>query len=138
MNDKTNHRDGNAGISDIERRPGMSERNMQIEEKKIDDVSVEKAIGKIPQDAGEQQGERNIAPNVHRPPTNQQQHDKEEGKARDHHKKCIVVLEGAKSRARVRDVNQIEEPGDDSAVLIGFDEPKHTRLRQLIERVERQ
>ncbi len=57
MNDKTNHRDGNAGISDIERRPGMSKRNMQIEEKKIDNMSVEKAVGKIPQNAGEQQGE---------------------------------------------------------------------------------
>jgi len=64
MNDKTNYRDGDAGISDIERRPGMSERNMQIEKKEIDNVSVEKAVGKIAEDAGEQQGERNITPDV--------------------------------------------------------------------------
>jgi len=57
MNDKTNHRDRNAGISDIERRPGMSKGNMQIEEKKIDNMSVEKAVGKISKNAGEQQGE---------------------------------------------------------------------------------
>jgi len=138
MNDKTNHRDGNAGISDIERRPGMSKRNMQIEEKKIDNMSVEKAVGKIPQNAGEQQGEGNIAPNIRRPTTDQQRHDKEQGKTRDRDKKCVVVLEGAKSRARVRDVHQIEEPGNDNARLIRFDEPKHTRLRQLIKRIERQ
>ena len=111
---------------------------MQIEEKKIDNMSVEKAVGKIPQNAGEQQGEGNIAPNIRRPTTDQQRHDKEQGKTRDRDKKCVVVLEGAKSCTRVGDVHQIEEPGDDNARLIRFDEPKHTRLRQLIKRIERQ
>ncbi len=57
MNDKTNYRDRDAGIGDIECRPGMSKRKMQIEEEKINNVSVEETIGQVPEDAGEKEGE---------------------------------------------------------------------------------
>ena len=41
---------------------GCSERNVQIEEQKIDHVTVEETIGQISKDAGQEQSERNIAP----------------------------------------------------------------------------
>ena len=53
MNNKQDHRNRDAGISDIEGGPGMRVADMQIEEKKIDHVPIKKTIGKITQDASE-------------------------------------------------------------------------------------
>src|SRR5437588_6880814 len=47
VNDETKDRDANTGIGDVKRRPRMSKRHMQIEEQKIDNVSVTKTIGQI-------------------------------------------------------------------------------------------
>ena len=56
--------DANAGVGHVKGRPGMRERNMQIEEQKIDDVTVEQTVGQISQDSGQEQGERNIAQRI--------------------------------------------------------------------------
>ena len=61
MDNKQNDRNGDAGIGDIERRPGMGESNMQIKQQKIDYVPVKKTISKISQHAGEQKRKRHIA-----------------------------------------------------------------------------
>ena len=50
---------------------------MQIEEKEIDDVSIKKAIGKISQDAGQQERQRDVAPNVSRTPSHEKDHNNE-------------------------------------------------------------
>ena len=47
---KTDHRDGDARIGDVEGRPWMRVRNVQIEKEKIDHVAMEQTIGKISQD----------------------------------------------------------------------------------------
>ena len=64
MNNKKHDGNGDAGIGDIEGRPGMGEPNMQIEKKKIDHVTVKKTIGEISQNAGKQKRKRHIAPNI--------------------------------------------------------------------------
>ena len=47
MNDETNNCHANAGVGHIKRRPGVRERNMQIEEQEIDDVTVDQTVGEI-------------------------------------------------------------------------------------------
>ena len=42
----------------------MRERDVQIEEQEIDHVTVKKTIGEISHDAGQEQGERNVAQRV--------------------------------------------------------------------------
>jgi len=64
MNNKKHDGNGDAGIGDIEGRPGMGEPNMQIEEKKIDHVPVKKTIGEISENSGEQKCQRRIAPKI--------------------------------------------------------------------------
>ena len=64
MNNKKHDGNGDAGIGDIEGRPGMGEPNMQIEKKKIDHVPVKKTIGKISKNSGEQKCQRRIAPKI--------------------------------------------------------------------------
>ena len=53
MNNKQHHRNRDAGVGDIECRPGMRIRDVQIEKEKIDHVPVKKTIGKISQDSRE-------------------------------------------------------------------------------------
>ena len=77
VNDKADDRNGDAGIGDVEGGPGMGEPNMQIEKKKIDYVPVKKTIGEISQNAGEQKGERHIAPKIRCPPPDQKRQDDE-------------------------------------------------------------
>ena len=51
--------------------------NVQVEEEKIDHVSIKKAIGKISQDAGEQKRQRDIARNIGcSPPDEENQNNK--------------------------------------------------------------
>ena len=60
MNDKTKNGNTDAGISDIECRPGMQKRgNMptEIEKKEIDHVPVKQAISQIAEHAREQKRE---------------------------------------------------------------------------------
>ena len=42
----------------------MRVRDVQIEEEKIDHVSIKKAIGKISHDARQQERKRDVAPNI--------------------------------------------------------------------------
>jgi len=53
VNQETTHGDANTGIGDIECRPGISQGNVEIEEKEIDHVTVDESIGQVPQDTGE-------------------------------------------------------------------------------------
>ena len=66
MNNKQHHRNRDAGIGNIESRPGMRIWDVQIEKKKIDHVPVKKAIGKISQDPREKKRQRNITPTIKR------------------------------------------------------------------------
>ena len=61
MDNKHDDRNGDAGIGDIECRPGMSEPNMQVKQQKIDHVPVKETISEISQHAGEQERKRYIA-----------------------------------------------------------------------------
>ena len=49
--------------------------NVQIEKKKIDHMSIKKAIGKISQDAGEQKRQRDVAPNIGRSSPEEENHE---------------------------------------------------------------
>src|SRR5205085_11834804 len=64
MNNEENDGDANAGIGDVEGRPGMGEGHVQIEEQKIDYVPVKQAIGEIPKHAPKQQRQGQVAPEV--------------------------------------------------------------------------
>jgi len=79
MNDEENHSNRDTRISDIECGPGMRVRNVQIEKKKIDHMSIKKAIGKISQDAGEQKRQRDVAPNIGRSSPEEENQNNEKG-----------------------------------------------------------
>jgi len=54
MNDETKHRDENARVRDVEGRSGMGERDVQIEEREIDHVTVKEPVGQVAHDSAEQ------------------------------------------------------------------------------------
>ncbi len=64
VNDKADYRNGDAGIGDIEGRPGICVANVQIKKEKINHMPIEKAIGEIAEDASKQKRERHIAPDI--------------------------------------------------------------------------
>jgi len=64
VNDEADDRNGDAGIGDIESRPGICVANVQIEKEKINHVPIEKAIRKVAQDASQKERQRYVAPNI--------------------------------------------------------------------------
>ena len=55
VDDEKHHRNRDAGVRHVKRRPGIGVLNVQIEKKKVDHVSVQEAIGEIPQNPSKQQ-----------------------------------------------------------------------------------
>ena len=68
MNDKEDDRDADTGISHVECRPRTRQWHMQIEQQKINHVSVKQAVSQISEHAGEQERQGQIAPEIPRPP----------------------------------------------------------------------
>jgi hypothetical protein len=64
VNDKAENRDTNAGVSHVEGWERIGERNVQIEEQEIDDMTVEQTVGEISHDAGQEQSQRNVTQRV--------------------------------------------------------------------------
>jgi len=116
----------------------MRVRDVQVEKEKIDYVPKEKTIGEISQDAGQQQRERYVAPNVSRTPSHEKDHNNEKRDRRNYDEKRIVVPERTKRCTGVRDVYQTKETGDQDPRLIRVDKPQDQLFRPLIERIERQ
>lgn len=112
--------------------------NVQIEEEKIDHVSIKKAIGKISHDASQQERERDVAPNIWWSPPQKKNQNNEKRDRRNYDEKRVVVSEGTKRRAGIRDVDQVEEIPDHNARFVGTNEPQDQLFCPLIERVERE
>jgi hypothetical protein len=138
MNNKQHYRNRDTRISDVEGWPGIRVGNVQIEEEKIDHMSIKKAIGKISQDASEKERKRNIAPNIWWSPPQEKKQNNEKCNRRNYDEESVVVPEGTKRRARVRHVDQVEEIGDHWTRFLRTNEPQDQVLGPLIERVERQ
>ena len=112
--------------------------NVQIEEEKIDHMSIKKAIGKISHDAGQQERQRDVAPNIWWPLSQKKNQNNEKRDRRNYDEESVVVSEGTKRRARVRDVDQVEETRDHNARFVGTNEPQDQLFCPLIERIERE
>jgi hypothetical protein len=112
--------------------------NVQIKKKKIDHVPVNKPIGEVSQNAGEQQCKRHISPNVSMAPSHEQRDNDHKRDYRNRDKEAIIVPKRAKRRTGVCDVYQVKETGDQNARLIWVNEPQDQLFRPLIERIERQ
>jgi len=110
---------------------------VQIEQEKIDYVPVKQAIGEITQNPSKQQCKREVAPRIGLAPSyeeNRHNHQRDDG---NHNEKSVIAPERSKGRARVCDVNQTEEIGDDNACLIRADQTQDQVLGQLIDCIER-
>ena len=116
----------------------MSVGDVQIEEQKVDHVSVEKPVGQISQNPGKQQSQRYIAPCIRRAAANEKANHEEQRDTRNYHEKSIVVFEGAKGGAGVGDIDEMKKTRHDSARFVGTDVRKDEMLGQLIERVKRE
>jgi len=138
MNYEAKHRECDAGIGHVKRRPWMRIGNVQVKKQEIDYVTVKKAIGEISQDPGKQQAKRNIAPRVRRAPANKQRDDKEQGDARNGHEKAVIIFEGAESGAGIGDIDEVKETGHHLLRLVRIDVLEDEVLGQLIQRVKRQ
>jgi hypothetical protein len=64
MHDEAADGDEDARIGHVEGRPGMSEWHVQIEEREVDDVTVEEAVGQVAHDSAKKKGERDIAQRI--------------------------------------------------------------------------
>ena len=112
-------------------------RNMQIEKEEIDHVAMNKAIGEIAQDAGQQKRQRHVSPKTTRMLPNEEGHNDEKCNRRNYDEEPVVSPERSKSCARVRHVNQTKEIRYYSERLIGVNEPQDDLFCPLIERVKR-
>lgn len=77
MDNEAKHGDTDAGVSHVERRPGMGQRDVQVEKQKVDHVAMHEPIGQVPENAGKQEREGNITPGVARMRTEQKGEDKD-------------------------------------------------------------
>ena len=66
VNDETKDCDADAGIGDVKSGKGIGETNMQIEVKKVDNMSVSHAVGQVTEDAGQQQTQSKATPGIGR------------------------------------------------------------------------
>jgi len=139
VNNKADHSDADAGVGDVEGGPRIGEANMQIEEKKICDVTVDDSIGEVAHDASEKQRQGEVAPGFWVTLFAQQS-----GKHRNHRdqrqddEKGIVVLEGTESCAGVGNVYEVEPAADNFKVRVRIDVSQDPIFCDLIERVEGQ
>jgi hypothetical protein len=94
VNDKGDDCDADAGIGDVEGWPRVGEANVQIEEKKIGDVTVDDSVGEVAHDASEKQREGEIAPGIWTTLFEQQngKHRNQSDKRQDN-EKGVVLLE---------------------------------------------
>jgi len=138
VDDEKHHRNGDAGVRDVKCRPRIGISDVQIEKQKIDHVSVQKAISQIPQNPGEQQREREVAPRIGLAVSDEQNRHDDQRDDGNYNEESIVAPEGSKRRAGIRNVNQTEKLPHDDARLIRADQPQDQVLRQLIQCVERQ
>ena len=97
MNDEADDRDADARIRHIKSRPGMRERNMQIEKQKIDYMTVHQAVGEISEHAGQQERQRKIAHKIPRTPAQQQSGDKQKRGAGKDDKKVLLFRNDPKA-----------------------------------------
>ena len=132
------HGDADAGIGDVKGRPGIGEADMEIEEEKIDHVSVEESIGEIAQNPGQEQAKRDASPRIARSRTREQENHDDERDTGNKDEKAVVVPERTEGRPGVGHMNETEDVGRDQvARLGGIDETEDEIFRDLIERVER-
>ena len=137
VNDKGDDCDADAGIGDVEGWPRVGEANVQIEEKKIGDVTVDNSVGEVAHDAGEKQREGEIAPGIWTTLFAQQN-----GKHRNHcdqrqdNEKGVVVLEGTKGCAGIGNIHEVEPAADNLEVGVWIDVSQDPIFCDLIERVK--
>src|SRR6478672_2307451 len=59
---KADDRDADTGIGHVKGRPWVRKRQVQIEEQKIDDMTVQETVGEVAKDAGEKQPKGETTP----------------------------------------------------------------------------
>jgi hypothetical protein len=137
MNDEKNHCNRDARIGYVESGPRMRVGNVQIEKEKIDHMSIKETIGKISQDASQQERKRYVAPKIRRMPSHEEGHNDEKRDKRNDDEQSIVVPERPKRCAGICDVYQSKETRYHSTRLVGANEPQDHLFRPLIKGVER-
>ena len=97
------------------------------------------AVGQIAKNPGEEQSEGEIAPGIFVILFSQEKENhRDQGNARQHDKKRVVVFERTKSRAGVGNIYQIKPARNDLELGFGIDVMQNPILADLIERIERQ
>lgn len=98
-------RDADAGIGDVEGWPGVGEANMQIEEKEIDHVTVQEAIGEVAENSGEKKAKGDAVPWIGRSAAKEQPGYDNKGDKRERDKEQVVILELTESRTGISDMD---------------------------------
>lgn len=112
MNDKADDGDGDAGIGHVKGGPRMKDfwRVLsEIKQEKINYVTVDKSIGEVAENPGQQQRQGNIAPRIWPAFPHQQHQNNHQRNARDRDEKCILVLKRTKGRAGICVVHELEK-----------------------------
>ena len=96
-------------------------------------------VGQIAKNPGEEQSEGEIAPGIFVILFAQEKENhRDQGNARQHDKKCVVVFERAKSRAGIGNIYQIKPARNNIDLGFSIDVMQNPILADLIERIERQ
>ena len=104
---------------------------------KIDDITVEDAVGKVAQNTTGEQGRAEARGCVQETPAAGHDGESHEGDGSQTHEESVVVLEHSKRGAGVVDLHKVEKPRDDRNILVGGDRRQHDPLGHLVEHKQR-
>ena len=137
MNDKQHHRNRDARIGDIKRRPGIGVADVQIKKEKVDHVPVKQAICQISQNAGKEKRERYISPGIRPARSHQQNRHHYQCDDGNNNEESVVAPERSKRGASIGDVNQVKKVRQYNARIVRADGSQYPVFRQLVQSVER-
>ena len=138
VDDEAENRNANAGVSDVKGRPGMSEGNVQVEEEKVGYVSMPKAIGKVTENAREQEAEGNTAPAIRRLAAEEKDSHDDQSDTGERDEEPVVISEGTEGGAGVSHMHKGKEVRQENARFGRIDKAQDEVFGNLIERVERE
>ncbi len=123
------------GVGDIERWPVTIPREDDIE--KIDNITVEDAVGEVSKHAGDKQGRSDARRGVCKGASPREDGHQHEGHRGKNHEKQVVVFQHAEGGSGVVDLDEVEDARDDRHEFVCRNEAQNEPFRNLVKQVER-
>src|ERR1051326_1893543 len=114
MDDEANDSDADAGIGDVKSGPGVRQRNVQVEEREIDHVTVKEPVRQVAHYSSEEESQGDITqPVAGTHPSQEERENEDESETGEDDEKRVLVLERTEGGAVIGHVDESEEIRND-------------------------